>query len=621
MAKTSPPKPLTAAQAAYANEIMRLLRGGEKANALAKAKQLAADAAGTADAQQLLGVCHSELGETGATVAAFERALELAPAQPVILFNYAASLRKLGQEEATLVCLQRAVAAQPSYAAAWTELGESALRLNQPGLAVSALRRAVELHANAATAWHSYGNALRANQQLDAAEAAFRRALELSPQASVSWVNLGAVLRLRGRSDQAVACFQRARDLGHRSPELDDALVGAWLDVGKPEQSLALARHVVREFPAFVPGQVTLAQLLWEYGGSLAPDEDALAAFRKATAEQPGHVELQAAFAQFLLAAKQTDEALHYIRHLRRSADCSNFARLQANALQEAGQVEAADQLYATLYSQLRQPDSGFLSDYARHLLTAGKLDSAVERALEATRIDPLNQTAWAYLSTAWRMLDDPREHWLCDYDALITLLDVEPPPDSANSTAFVHELLQSIEPLHLATREPVQQSLRGGSQTPGRLFGRDSAILAATQQTLLRSVNGWLAKLEVDRTHPFRSRLGSGAQICGSWSVKLWSAGKHANHIHPQGWISSAFYLALPASVTDPINGEAQAGHIQFGQPPVELGLGLSPRRVIRPQTGKLALFPSYMWHGTVPFADLDPRITIAFDMTPEQP
>ena len=60
------------------------------------------------------------------------------------------------------------------------------------------------------------------------------------------------------------------------------------------------------------------------------------------------------------------------------------------------------------------------------------------------------------------------------------------------------------------------------------------------------------------------------------------------------------------------------RSGCIQFGQPPAELKLDLPPRRVIRPEPGKLALFPSYLWHGTVPFEDAQPRVTIAFDMTP---
>jgi hypothetical protein len=67
-------------------------------------------------------------------------------------------------------------------------------------------------------------------------------------------------------------------------------------------------------------------------------------------------------------------------------------------------------------------------------------------------------------------------------------------------------------------------------------------------------------------------------------------------------------------------MHGEAasDAGWIQFGQPMDELGLDLPPRRLIKPKPGYLALFPSYTWHGTVPFVDAEPRLTIAFDMQP---
>ena len=80
---------------------------------------------------------------------------------------------------------------------------------------------------------------------------------------------------------------------------------------------------------------------------------------------------------------------------------------------------------------------------------------------------------------------------------------------------------------------------------------------------------------------------------------------------------MSSAFYVSLPPSVR---NGDAggQAGWIQFGQPLEDLGLDLPPRRTMRPREGLLVLFPSYMWHGTIPFEDAAPRLTIAFDAQP---
>jgi hypothetical protein len=30
--------------------------------------------------------------------------------------------------------------------------------------------------------------------------------------------------------------------------------------------------------------------------------------------------------------------------------------------------------------------------------------------------------------------------------------------------------------------------------------------------------------------------------------------------------------------------------------------------------------LFPSYMWHGTIPFRSDEPRMTVAFDVVPEK-
>ncbi len=49
-----------------------------------------------------------------------------------------------------------------------------------------------------------------------------------------------------------------------------------------------------------------------------------------------------------------------------------------------------------------------------------------------------------------------------------------------------------------------------------------------------------------------------------------------------------------------------------------VDLGLDLAPRRILHPRAGSLALFPSCMWHGTVPFTDDAFRLTVACDMVP---
>jgi hypothetical protein len=59
-------------------------------------------------------------------------------------------------------------------------------------------------------------------------------------------------------------------------------------------------------------------------------------------------------------------------------------------------------------------------------------------------------------------------------------------------------------------------------------------------------------------------------------------------------------------------------AGYIKFGVPWLDKDSGLPPRRILKPEVGTLVLFPSYMWHGTVPFQSVQHRLTVAFDLLP---
>jgi hypothetical protein len=93
---------------------------------------------------------------------------------------------------------------------------------------------------------------------------------------------------------------------------------------------------------------------------------------------------------------------------------------------------------------------------------------------------------------------------------------------------------------------------------------------------------------------------------------VRLTAGGFNVPHTHPHGWISSAFYVALPEGAD---KNSPFAGFLNLGSPPADLGLDLQPYRRFKPDVGKLALFPSTMWHSTEPVADGE-RLNIAFDI-----
>ena len=80
-------------------------------------------------------------------------------------------------------------------------------------------------------------------------------------------------------------------------------------------------------------------------------------------------------------------------------------------------------------------------------------------------------------------------------------------------------------------------------------------------------------------------------------------------------GWISSCYYVAVPRAAEDQ---SARQGWIKFGEPSLKVALKNPVRRAIQPAAGRLILFPSYLWHGTIPFHDKAARTTVAFDVAP---
>jgi uncharacterized protein (TIGR02466 family) len=100
--------------------------------------------------------------------------------------------------------------------------------------------------------------------------------------------------------------------------------------------------------------------------------------------------------------------------------------------------------------------------------------------------------------------------------------------------------------------------------------------------------------------------------RFAGSWSVRLRGGGHHSNHVHPQGWLSSAFYVDLPPRAEDE---PADSAWFTLGAPDERLDLKVDPWSKIEPRAGRLVLFPSWMWHGTVPFRGGE-RLTVAFDV-----
>jgi uncharacterized protein (TIGR02466 family) len=167
----------------------------------------------------------------------------------------------------------------------------------------------------------------------------------------------------------------------------------------------------------------------------------------------------------------------------------------------------------------------------------------------------------------------------------------------------------------HSYQHHPINQSLRHGSQSMHLLTGSSAPAIQAFFQAIDTPIREHMAKLGKG-DDPLRRRNTFDYRLQGAWSVRLRPGGFHRDHFHPDGWLSSAFYVETP---DEALESDDRQGWIRFGKPPFATEPPMEPAHYVKPKRGRLVLFPSYMWHGTVPFTTDESRLTIAFDAVPK--
>jgi tetratricopeptide (TPR) repeat protein len=453
---------------------------------------------------------------------------------------------------------------------------------------------------------------LLAQHRPEAAEAELHRALSLpavdAPTRATLEQRLGMALKLRGQYRQALTLMRAAA--AHLPLERDAVMEQANVlrHLGCHEEAMALYDAIL----ANDPQDMAVHALLSELKGEAEPDFTA--SYDAAMLRAPQAADLPLAKAYLLLKAERPHEAEAAFRLcLGIATDHPDALAGLGRALEMQGDKEGARTAHARSVSVA--PENGpALQAYARFLLRHQDIKDAEGLAETAWKLAPASQGALSLLDLCWRAQGDTRADWLNDYERDVAVFDLEPPDGYRDMESFQRDLAAHLNGLHAPARQYLTQTLRRGTQTHDELFHNGHAPVERLLPRLNDAIRAYVAGWRAGDAHPFRARLGGGFRYAGSWSSRLADCGFHVNHIHHKGWISSCYYVAVP-------DVAATEGWIKFGEPPEELGAldgAFAPRRLIQPKPGRLVLFPSYMWHGTVPFHAPEARLTMAFDAVP---
>ena len=452
--------------------------------------------------------------------------------------------------------------------------------------------------------------ALKAAGRLDEAIAASRMVVALSPRSAAAEHNLAAALGDAGRWREAEQHIRRAFSKGIDLPESWLVLARALQAISQLDEAEGAFGEALSRRPDLYPAYSELAQLRWMRTGDA---NAALAHIDAALRAAPNDTPLRVIKAKTLEYAGLLDQAFSLLADL--SAKQPNDPVIAAQASQLAATLgnDAAAVSFGERAAALAPNDPPVLVTLTSAYLAAGQTERAAALAEHTCRQFPNDQHAIAVQATAWRILGDARYRALYDYDAFVRAFTIDTPKAWPDLASYLADLTPVLKDTHAYSTHPFHQSIRHGTQAPD-ILQRDHPALAALREALDGPIKRYIAAL-AQGADPLRARNQGGYAYQGMWSIRMSAGGFHINHVHQRGWLSSACYIEVPKALP------GKQGWLKFGEPGVRTSPALAPEHFVEPAPGKLVLFPSYMWHGTVPFTGTAARMTIAFDLTPAPP
>ncbi len=410
---------------------------------------------------------------------------------------------------------------------------------------------------------------------------------------------------LAGNTGLARKTLGKALKARPDDPELLERLAGLELKARNPKGAVPLLRKLAERQPGQPETRLRLAAAQ-EDARDLAGAEETL---RALNAEHPDYAEAYNNLGNLL---QLRDAFAAYSQTLGINPGLAPAWVNAGNALDEMGKYGDAVSHYSKAIAlDPYRAEIHYFRGRARTAL--GEPEKALADVEQCLRFDPADQKGLALQAVLFATLGrHDEEKALFDYDRFVRPIRPEPPEGYATIEAFNTELIDHIRNRVALAFDPYGVSTHGGWHS-GNLLADQHPTMTSLRAMLQRLFQTYLSELPSDDSHPFLRRSHSDVRLVAQAQI-LESQGFLATHIHPGGWVSSAYYLSVPEVVAQ---GEDKPGWLEFGRPTSEIKTGADLEiRAVKPEPGLAVLFPSYFFHGTRPFESKEQRISMGIDL-----
>ena len=464
-------------------------------------------------------------------------------------------------------CYRKTLQYEPRIAEIHFNLGAALAHLGQTREAITSYRRAIELKPNLAVAHFNLGLALQAQGNLDEAIASYRKAISLEPGFYEAYGSMGTALQTQGKLEEAVAAYRKGlaiqpEPLGHFN------LATALRDQGKLDEAVSSYRNALALNPNYSEAYNNLGETLRDQGNM----EEAVRNYHNALIANPDNSAASFNIGQFLYDAGRYEEAIPHFEKSQRE----DWRERTLYCLYKTGRYE---EFRERLQALAAEPNVlPFLANLSAH--------HAANFGVEDTYNFCKNPLDFVYHSQIDELVD---------------------------GSTLLNDLLRDVNFAEIAERK--QGRLYHGIQSAGNLFKRPEESFRKLGELVRQKVRDYKQHY-VGQDCIFMEEFPEEPEFSSSWYVKMNNGGHLTSHIHETGWLSGVLYLAIPARESGSTDGCIEFS-MHGDNYPQQHDNFLT--MIKEPAVGDIILFPSSLFHRTIPFSSDSERICVAFDIKPK--
>ena len=439
--------------------------------------------------------------------------------------------------------------------------------------------------------------------RLSQAETAYQRILESDPNQPIALHLLGVVAHQTGKNDVAIDLITRAITIDPDLPEAHSNLGTALRDLGKLEEAVTSYHKALALKPDYADAHNNLGNALKDLG----KPEEAVASYHKALNLKPDLAEAHNNLGNALRDLGKPEEAISsYQKALNLKPDYVNAHNNLGLALRELGRLEDALQIFESIDT----PEC--YAHVLECLFALGEYDKFYEKQTASARNNEINTRVAAINAFASHQLNRSDPHPFCPTPLKFVRV-CEPLDGVDDADGFLCDLMDDLQSRE-AIWEPPGKTTRHGFQTMSNLFKKPYGRLVELDRIIKDTIENY--RFEFSSENCDFIKLFPKTLTLSGWFIRLIKGGHQTEHIHSGAWLSGIFYLQMP-KCTDQEEGSIELGLWGYDYPILNKSY---PKNRFYPKNGSIILFPSSLFHRTIPFHSDEERMSIAFDLRPTQ-